>query len=232
MRNIAFSEILFKYERILFVLMGVFLVFLSWFFIIPKTREVFEAKTALSQEKNRLSKLGAKLQDLESLNEFELSERTNLSLKAIPDKKNVIGVMTSLRTQAAEEGLTIESLSVSPGELVSTGSAKASLGKLDFKLEIQGSLEKVLGFFKKIQESLPLVSLKKVKIEFSGENATVELTLESYFLPLPQTLGVIDSPVPKLTSDEEKILTQISKFSYLPPVSFPPGTGRTNPFSF
>lgn len=226
------TEILSKYERILFVLIGVFLVFLSWFFIIPKTKQVFEAKNAFSQEKNRLKQLQTKLADLESLNEFELQERTNLSLKAIPDKKNVIGVMSSLRTQAAEGGLAIESLSVSPGELAATGSAKASLGKLDFKLEIKGSLEKILDLFGKIQESLPLVSLKQVKIGLSADNATVELTLESYFLPLPQTLGTIDSPVPKLTSDEEKVLTQISKFSYLPAASFPPGTGRANPFSF
>lgn len=232
MRKITFSEILLKYERIIFVFIGIFLVFLSWSFIIPKTNQVFEAKNSLAKEKSRLTKLQAKLADLESLNEFELSERTNLALKAVPDKKNVIGVMSSLRTQAAEKGLMIENLSVSPGELMSTVSATPGPGKLDFKIEIQGPLETILDFFTKMQESLPLVSLRQVKIELVGGNAAVSLTLESYFLPLPQTLGAIDLPVLKLTPDEEKVLNQISGFSFLPPASFTPSVGRVNPFSF
>jgi len=232
MKNLSLSELLFRYERILFIFIGIFLVFISWSFIIPKTRDVLEAKKALDQEKIRLSRLEAKLADLKTLNEFELSERTTLSLQAIPDKKNVMAVMTSLRTQATETGAAIESLQVSPGELSATASAKPGVDKLDFKLEIVGTLDSVLNLFEKIQSSLPLVSLSQVKIELSGETVTVSLTLESYFLPLPETLEAIDSPVPKLTSDEEKVLGEISSYSFLPPVSFPPVVGRTNPFSF
>lgn len=232
MKKLSLTELWVKYYRVFFIFFVVGLVFLSWFFLRPQVKQVFEAKKDLDQEKRRLTSLRAKLADLENLNEFELSERTNVSLQAIPEKKNIIGLIANLRSQLGEKGLIMENLQVSSGELPATSSAQQGLGEFNFKLAIRGTLEAVLDFFAKAEKSLPLVSFREVKIEVGEEEANTSFILESYFLSLPGVLGAIDAPVPKLTSGEEKVLQEIAQYSFFSPVSFPPAQGKTNPFSF
>jgi len=209
-----------------------FLIFIGWFYLIPKAKEVLEAKNTLEQQEKRLIGLRAKLADLESLDETGLQERFDSSLKAIPEKKVPVSVMTILREEALGKGLLVDSLSVSPGGISATASAHSALDKISFKTQISGSLNGVLDFLKEVSSFLPLMAVRQIAITLNNEIANTSLVIESYSLPLPTTLGSLDSPVSKLTPEEEKTLREISQFRYFPSSSFAPSGGRANPFSF
>jgi len=221
-----------KYEKIIFFLAGFFLMFVGWFYLIPKANEVLEAKNTLGQQEKRLSRLRAKLADLESLDETGLQERFDSSLKAIPEKKVPVSVMTILREEALGKGLLVNSLFVSPGEISATASAHSALDKISFKMQISGPLNGVLDFLKDLSNALPLMAVRQIGISLNDEVTNTSLVIESYSLPLPTTLGPLDSPVSKLTPEEEKTLREISQFRYFPSSSFVPSGGRANPFSF
>jgi hypothetical protein len=234
MKGSSLSIFFLKYEKLLFLTIIVLLFVMTWSFTIPRVKVVLEGQEALKREKEKIARLEAKIADLESLNDYELSERANLTLKAVSEEKNVFGVLLTLRDQANENQLVIKKISVNPGEVSeATASATKNSGEIEFKLEVEGSVENIKEFFNKIQKFLPLMSASNLKMNFSEGNAAIDFVLKGYYLALPKTLGKIDDPLPKLTSEEEKILSEISGYNSLNLQTFTPvASERKNPFSF
>lgn len=205
------------------------MILLTWSFIIPKINETLEAKQVLEADKEKLVRLQRKLDDLEGLNEAELQETTKISLRAISTDKNFIEALGTIGKIANDKGLAIESFNVSPGELAITEG-----GNISYKLTVVGSLDGVSGFLSEINKAVPIITIVgNLSLSIGGgESMTIDLQAENYFLPLPKTIGKIDSPVPKLTEDEEKALSSIQNFTFLPYEAFPSTGGRENPFSF
>lgn len=229
-----YFQLLANYQSLVFLGLGFLVVIIGIFVIWPKIQEINQARITLGTNTKYLEGLKAKLKDLQSLNEFELTDRNNLSIRAIPEVKNPLGTLISLRSMATDLGVDIEEISVAVGD-VSTQSAQkeeTGIAKINFKMKITGSKTAIFDFFKKTEESLPIVTADNVKIELSGESAVSELNLNSYFLTFPEKIGKISDPVKKLTSEEEKLLDKISGFSYVPPTTFTPSSGRSDPFAF
>jgi hypothetical protein len=74
--------------------------------------------------------------------------------------------------------------------------------------------------------------LGKFKTSISGGNASAEFSLGTPFYPMPKELGKIDTPLAKLTTDEDKLLEKLAEFTYLESKSFTPSEGRADPFSY
>lgn len=218
------------------VLIVVFLV--TFFLVIPQYNKVKKARQSLSKEKVKIEKLKEKAQALQGLNEYELSEKAEIALKALPAKKDVFQAMGVISRLARETGVIIEKLSASPGEISEETPSKTTPpeGKLAFKLELLGTQEQFHAFLEKLSEFIPLVDTKKVRLRTSEEVASSEFTLELYFSPLPKLLGKPETPLPKLTQEEERTFEMISTLSYyvseeaLAPAPGP--SGRANPFTF
>jgi len=215
-------------SSLIFSLSLIILAVVTWFFVWPRFNELLETKRNLDQERTKLASLKTKLSDLASLNEFELSQRNKISLQALPAGKNFFDVLAVLSKVASDKGLLVESFRVTPGELSVTEE-----GKLAYKLTIIGSLDAVGDFLSEIEKTMPLVSPSgKVNLELQDQNSNVEISVESYYLPLPKTLGTVDTPIQKLTAAEEKFLVVVSGFTSLPQETLPPSGGKANPFAF
>lgn len=218
-----------KRSSLILLLVGILVIYFTWSFFIPRVNEVWQAKNNLERERLRLENLKIKLGDLEGLNEFELSSRTQLSLQAVPAEKDFIGVLRVLGKLATDQGLVVESFQVTPGEL-----SLKEKSKLVFKISLVGNIEAIKLFLEKIEKILPLVNVVGgVKINLTGEIAAVDLNVENYFIPLPTTLGILEVPIAKLTPAEEKALASLTGFTSFPAEAIvPQATGRTNPFAF
>lgn len=216
-----------KNKSLLFILLVAGLSIFTWVFIWPKASQVLMARKNLDQETVRLERLRVKVSDLKSLNEFELSQRAELVLKAVPAGKKFLEVLVNFNKLANNQGVVVESFRVLPGELAATQS-----GKLTFTVSLLGSQEGVKNFLAEAEKSLPLVDIKKVKITTEKDVFQAELNFENYFFSLPATLGKLDSTLPKLTADEEKVLGKLSGFTSFPAEVLPPPMGKPNPFTF
>lgn len=223
-----------NYQSLVFFGLGISVFLLGLIVIWPKIQEINQARLTLNQNTQYLNKLKAKLADLESLNEYELTDRNNLSLRAIPEIKNPLGTLISLRSLATEMNISVEEISVAVGGVSSESGQKKStdLAQINFKVKLTGAKTDIFGFFKKTEESLPIISADSVKIALSGDFASAELKLSSYYLSYPETIGKIDTPVSKLSNDEEKLLDKIKGFAFVPPTTFTPAQGRNDPFGF
>lgn len=208
---------------------GILLVIFTWSFIVPQVKQILSAKSSLDQEQARLEKIKRKLNELRTINQNDLSQRTDLSLQAVPPEKNFLDLLSNLEKAANKNNLAVESFQVIPGSLNVT-----QQGKLSLKMSIAGSLENVKNFLVSAENILPIVDMKVVKIGIEKDIATTEVNLDLSFLPLPKTLGNIDSPLPRLTADEENALSKLSGFEYiqndLGESSVP--AGKDNPFTF
>lgn len=208
---------------------GIFLVIFTWSFIVPQVKQILNDKSSLDQETARLEKIKRKLNELKTINQNDLSERTNLALQAVPPEKNFLGLLSNLEKAANKNSLAVESFQVIPGSLNVT-----QQGKLSLKMSIIGSLENVKNFLVSAESILPIVDMKVIKIGIEKDIATTEMSLDLSFLPLPKTLGSIDSPLPHLTVDEEKALSKLSGFDRsqndLGGSDIP--AGKDNPFTF
>lgn len=217
-------------QNLFLLFLGIFLVIFTWVFLWPKVNQVFESRKAVDQEKVRLGTIKAKLADLKGLNEFELTERTELSLRVIPSEKKFLEVLSNLSQAANSKGLSMESFQVTPGELAVKGE-----NKLDFKVSFIGNSADVDDFLEEAGKALPIVDIKQVKIDTQDKVTKTDLSLATLFLPLPTNLGSLDSSVPKLTPEEEKVLSMLAGFSSLTVKElvgeFGP-TGREDPFKF
>ncbi|MGB9706995.1 MAG: hypothetical protein ACPLXP_02920, partial [Microgenomates group bacterium] len=140
---------------------------------------------------------------------------------ALPPEKDVANILLTLKLLSTQQGITLQRVQIDPGETLS--------------LKIEGSPEKITGFMEKIETVLPLMKLEETSISFKEEGlleATVKVKVS--FLPLPKELGAMESPLPLITSQEEKIYQEVANFnSVLTEESLPPvQSGKENPFAF
>lgn len=239
MRGTNFSGFLMKYSKLIAPLGGLILILLTWQVLLPRINAISDARRILANEKIRLSKLQAKLQDLQSLNEYELTQRSDLALKLLPQQKDVVLAMGTISKLAAENGILVESLQVSPGEISATPSAVPEtvttiekFDKLAFKVSAFGTLDQLKEFWSSSERTFPLMQIKNLKISFEGGAASADFVIEAYFLSLPTKLGPAESLLPKLTSEEENFLKSLVGYKSYPTATFPQVSGRANPFSF
>ncbi len=203
------------------VILIIGILFASLFFLRPKIFEIFELQKKVTKERKTLAELTKKAATLEGLDEVELTEKTEVLLKVLPPEKDVANILLTFKVLGSQAGISLQEVQIDSEDTIS--------------LKIQGQMEKAISFMEKIETSYPLMRLEEATISSKEENQTqATIKVKFFFLPLPKTLGSVDSPVSLVTPQEEKIYQEISKFTpvlieeNLPPV----GGGKENPFAF
>ena len=228
-----YRKLLFKYHNLVMPMILIISLIIGWVVLLPKFNQVKKIYTNIQKDRERNTKLQAKVHDLETLNEYELSEKSEILLMALPSLKNPAGMIVLVGELAENNGLLVESLNVSPGEVATESAEIAEVEKLVFKLSLAGEISQFLNFLKITGESLPLIDLQIKSFDISGQSFTTEVSLIGYYSGLPKTLGKADSAVPKLSNQEEELLEQLRKFNIYEAESFKPGPGgKPNPFTF
>lgn len=217
------------------------LVFLiSFFFLKPKIATIFKARRELLSNKKILANLTKKLALLEGLAKAELSERVDLVLKVLPAEKKVPQNLFVLKKLVLETGLDLDSIAFGEvGEIATiSGQAKIARGEilpsLPLKVAVSGERGKIKDFVDQLESTAPLVRIDKITI---SEKRTEELPealleIETFFLPLPRTIGKVDRPILPISQQEEKVFERLADFKFFKTEedfsSLP--TGKENPF--
>jgi len=206
------------------IIVGSILVLMTIVFALPKARNVFKMKGEIKQRQEKLARLMEKEAFLKSLDEYQLTEKTRRVERALPSKKEVATLLIALRNVSQKANVSLSGFSLSPGSVY-----PQKFERLDFKITITGAEKNISQFLKQIRQVLPLISITDVKIE--KERAI--LSLETYFSPLPQSLGKIDKPLPKISAKENEVYQKLAGFSIFTDESSLPvmPLGKQDPFS-
>lgn len=225
------EEYLKKYSKeIFYLLLFLIMILTLLFFIKPKINQILDLKREVEKNKLLLTNLTKKVSLLESLDEAELTSKSEKLLKTLPAEMDISFILMNLKTLASSEGVNIERIQVDLGDSKKNGGLKS----FSFKINIEGESVNVKSFLRRIENIIPILRIKKLSLNFQkGFQSSLEI--ETYYLSLPQTLGKLEKEVPLLTSQEEKIYKKISTFEEInfPEVSLEQEiTGKDNPFSY
>jgi len=83
----------------------------------------------------------------------------------------------------------------------------------------------------KIKTSLPILTVKGLTVDNIQQQT--DLNIQTYYLNFPQTIGAVDTPVQKLTKDEEDSLKKLASYTAISELNIgsETGGGKINPFS-
>lgn len=183
----------------------------SFVFVMPTWRKYQANQQAIAQKKEDLQKLEAKVNSLHEVNEPVVEQQLTELRAAMPEQKNVAGVIAGLSRLAQENSLGIDALQLKPGKLA-TDSAQQ---QVTIRLAITGDIKNVDSFLQKLAQIRRIFTIQK----FSGTNSSstggfvVTLELAFYTSPLPTKLGdKYSDPLPKLTTDQQTLLTKLATF--------------------
>ena len=212
-----------RYRFVLLPLISGLVIFLTTtLFALPKVKTIIELKEKLVRDRERLARLTEKVSLLEGFDQYELEKKVVAAEKALPSKKVVAEILVDLSSLSSENQVSFGRFEISPGLLF-----PEKFEELTFKASFEGPRDKIENLLGRIYEVLPV--MKIVSFNLRGEKATLEI--ESCFSPLPESLGKIDTPLAKISKEEDEVYQKISQLKgfegALPLVP----SGKDDPFS-
>lgn len=217
-------------------LLPIITVFALFFVLIvagPRVPDIIElSKSVKTLDQKRLV-LEEKVKALSSLDSSSLKSKVQQSEKALPSQKDVPGILFATEKLASDNGVSITSIQLTPGEITATSSAATAVSKLPIRLTVAGGYDGIKNFLSQAIVTNRIMKVLRATLT-SGSTASISaaLEVETYFLPLDTVRFKFDDPLPNLTQEEEKALERSGSqpdFSQLPSER-PPTGGRPNPF--
>lgn len=192
----------------------------------------------ITKKSAELDELNTKVTILTQLDQAVLQERVETLDKALPPKKDVLLYLTSVDGLSRELGLTFGGLSLAPGDISEASSsakkpaknnkALGGLRGLETEIRINGDKDSIYTFLRTIEEVLPLMQIKDVKVTIiPGDQYSLALTLNMLWAE-PATLDV-KSKITLFGEKEDKYFQQLSQYrKFESAVTIEPNQGPKN----
>ena len=176
---------------------------------IPKVKATLELRQELKLASAKLLRLTEKTAALQRLDETELRTKMAVMERVLPSRKDVGGVLLGLRQAALSAGVTVVSVNLAPGELA-TGSSKLkqTASGMEVEVKLTGQIEVIEEWLRLVEaEVVPIMRVKAVSGGQGAGSWQLKVNLAAEYLPLPESLGAVDKPLPGLTLEEEAVYT-------------------------
>ncbi len=193
---------------------------------------------SLGENRKTENSLQNKLTSLQAISP-KVTADSQAAIAALPESNPALFVVSQIRSQSRSLGLTLNSFSF--GGIAGSTILNKGLSSGEITFEIGGSYKNIAALIDSMKNSAPLVRFDSIKIlnqsalgggvyKFTGD-------VFSYWAKLPTNLPALSQPFEELSSDEQKILSQISSLNVLTSatVASSPSAGvasnRPDPFS-
>lgn len=214
-----------RQQFVLSLVLGFVGVCLVLFAIIPWTQQAYGFFQEWNNEKPTLQKLQAKLQQLQSLEYTPEYSQVGMVSEALPSKKPLLELLTSLNSVSSQTTVSIDSFEISPG-LIATDAAsleqvvKSSgpYDKLTLALKLTGTFESIQEFMVQLERISPFTTITSLDLSDPKPALdgtlfqSAELTTETYYFTQPIRVTV-DAPLPQLSATDRTVLTALEEFS-------------------
>jgi hypothetical protein len=188
--------------------------------IIPGVNAVqkfYDDNKVLAAENEQTKK---RLQILENLDENVLSDQINTLISAIPADKNLATIFSTVEYVSSVSGVTVTNFSIQSVGTISTASAVASStnnllkqNMLESKVSIEGTIDQVKNFLDTIINVRRLMNISQITVDIGKTGlAQGSFVLQSFFAPLPKTLGKPTDPLTALSGKDEELMQKISAY--------------------
>ncbi len=196
-----------------------------------------DAYTSMKQEQVHLVALHKKMSGLDDMAAFQSSDARKKIDLALPSQKPLLQLLNSVNSAAEAGPVTIVKIETSPGKLASSsagvatdysalsGGAAAGGQKingvdiLQIQVTIKGTLAQINGFVDKIETSVPITDLTRIRLASAGNaeqtnnQFEANLTLTSFYFTQPIVVA-LDTPLPETNGNEQEFLKTLDTFSF------------------
>ena len=194
-------------------------------------------KKIKSREKEAVE-LTNRVSILSSLDLEVLKQRIDVLDAALPPKKDVLLYLSAVDGLSRELGLVFAGISLSPGDVTdASGSARASSSKveesipglhtLETDIKMTGNQEAVYTFLRTVEQALPLMQVKDVKVSSSGQD-NYSLSLRLGMLWASGNLTDIKGKISLFDEKEEGYFQQLSEYRKFQPIVRDETSGAAN----
>lgn len=181
----------------------------AWFFIIPQVGGIQALFGEQGVLKQRLTKLATKNSQLDTVSEQILRSQMDRATTVLPPSKDVPGIYEDLVKVETASGITIDSVSLVPGNISKVSVEKSE--DLDLTLSSRGTLEGMRAFLSNVLQLTRLMTLTSVRYGIGDTTgSSLQMSLKTYFMGLPTVLPRLEDPIPTLSEEEVKVLEAAS----------------------
>lgn len=218
--------------------------------IIPGVSAVKKYYMDNQQLMNDNDLIRKKITFLSGLDEDSLTSQMQTLLSAIPENKSFETALSTIQEVAADAGVIINDLELqNPGSITSSSSdtnnvdaAKLGSNIITMTFSVGGGIDQTNAFLAKISAVRRLMRVDTISLSLKGDasgSAIVDtnLNVDAFYSALPKTLGKAEDQLTPLSENDLAVLTKISAFPLMTPVSQGNPTqeiiqsNRSNPFS-
>ncbi len=225
-----------KYATYLLPVISALIVLILLLFVVkPRFLDIFKLRNNIAQAKQDVVVLESKLTTLKGFNQDKLLSDVKKVEVSLPSDKDLPGLLLTLERIAAETGVSIAAVQLTPGQISPTP-AGGEVENFPVKATITGNFFQVKNYLVSVFGSPRMVAVKSVTITSGTAGAVASLSatlnLDSFFQQLAATKVVVRDPLQNLTSTELQILEKIAvpaPVAGVPPP--PPVTGKADPFA-
>ena len=185
--------------------------------IIPLYQNTTNLLAQIKSKTTERDALSTKVSLMSQLDVNVLNSRVQTLDQALPQRKDVLTYLVAIDGLSKQLGLSFGGISLAPGD-VSTGSSStkgpvlSGLQSLDTDIKISGNEDSVYSFLRTIEQVLPLMQIKNVKVSVSAD-MQYQLALTLGMLWAPPTTADVKGPVTLFTDEEQKYFTQLSQYT-------------------
>ncbi len=200
------------------------------FAAIPLVVNIQKALSQLSAKQKQSSDLSSRVAILTGLDPQVLSDRVKIMDAALPPGKDLLLYLSALDGLSRDLNLNFGGISLSPGTLTPQAGASAAratpgLHTLDTTVKITGSKDNVYSFLRAVEQTLPLMLIKDVKVTVSGPDS-FDLTLDLGMLWADSSVGNVNGPITLFTDKEQAYFTTLQSYHQYPALTdVPVATG-------
>jgi Tfp pilus assembly protein PilO len=168
--------------------------------------------------KKRAEKLKSKENNLLSIDYKYFQDNFVKTTQVLPESKDYVSLFTTLDNLERKVGVSLRRTDFQLG-VISTASSRlvkstvSSAYIIPLTIEVIGNLSSLQNFISSLSDYTGrFMTVDEIQWRPEvGSAFSLILNGKAYFYPLQNTLGSIDSPLPKISSNEENILAKIAK---------------------
>lgn len=175
--------------------------------IYPQTIKLVINQKKSGEISQKAKFLEDKAEQLEKYNPDDLKIKVDYSLTSFPVDKDYISVIKILQNIIVQSGFNIVSLSLESSRTKDSG----NFSTYGLKLDTLGTSSQLPALLSYIESSYRL--MRVITLEASSERESqiaASISIEVLFSAPPAGFGNIDSPLPQLSEEEEKILSKLA----------------------
>ncbi|GEM_PF-1670794 len=166
-----------------------------------------EKVTILRNRKNALSAL-----------EPEVLAQSNKVTEVLPTQNSSLIVSSQVRSAASENNVTLRNYSSG----VFTDPTNPDLGSLQVGMVAEGESASILKFLETLTGVSPYIAIETINMSQSSLTTIAQLSLRSFWSPLPTQLPALTEPLQELSQEERQLLQSLEIYKS-PVFSLPQG---------